>query len=101
MTAPGRMPAVFLAHGAPPLLDIPEWVGELRAWAEAMPRPEAILVLSAHWEQRPVTLAATRTVPLIHDFYGFPEHYYRQTYPAPGAPALAARVRQLLAPPAP
>jgi 4,5-DOPA dioxygenase extradiol len=92
------MPAVFLAHGAPPLLDMPEWVGELRAWAEALPRPRAILVLSAHWEERPVTLAATRTVPLIHDFYGFPEHYYRQEYPAPGAPELAARVRRLLAP---
>jgi 4,5-DOPA dioxygenase extradiol len=94
----GRMPAVFLAHGAPPLLDLPDWVGELHAWAGAMPRPKAILVLSAHWEARPVTLGATRTVPLIYDFYGFPEHYYRQQYPAPGAPALAERVRQLLRP---
>jgi 4,5-DOPA dioxygenase extradiol len=90
------MPAVFLAHGAPPLLDLPDWVGELRVWAEAMPRPAAILVLSAHWEERPVTLGATRTVPLLRDFYGFPERYYRQEYPAPGAPALAARVRQRL-----
>ena len=93
-----RMPAIFVAHGAPPLLDIPEWVGELGAWADSLPRPRAILVLSAHWEQRPVTLGATRTVPLIYDFYGFPERYYRQLYPAPGAPELAARVRQLLAP---
>jgi 4,5-DOPA dioxygenase extradiol len=92
----GRMPAIFLAHGAPPLLDMPGWMGELRTWAEAMPRPKAILVLSAHWEQRPVTLGATRTVPLIYDFYGFPERYYQQQYRAPGAPALAARVRQLL-----
>jgi len=93
-----RMPAIFLAHGAPPLLDIPEWVRELRAWADSLPRPRALLVLSAHWEQRPVTLGATRTVPLLYDFYGFPEHYYRQRYPAPGAPELAARVRELLAP---
>jgi 4,5-DOPA dioxygenase extradiol len=95
---PRRMPTVFLAHGAPPLLDMPDWVGELRAWADGMPRPRAVLVLSAHWEQRPVTLGATRPVPLIYDFYGFPEHYYRQQYPAPGAPELAARVRALLAP---
>jgi 4,5-DOPA dioxygenase extradiol len=93
-----RMPSVFLAHGAPPLLDMPGWVAELHQWANALPRPRAILVLSAHWEQRPVTLGATRTVPLIYDFYGFPEHYYRQRYPAPGAPELAARVRHLLAP---
>lgn len=96
MPAAARMPSVFLAHGAPPLLDMPGWVGELRAWASALPRPRAILVLSAHWEQRPVTLGATRPVPLIHDFYGFPEHHYRQQYPAPGAPELASRVRQLL-----
>jgi 4,5-DOPA dioxygenase extradiol len=94
----GRMPVVFVAHGAPPLLDIPTWVGELHRWAEAMPRPSAVLVLSAHWEERPATVGATRPVPLIRDFYGFPEKYYRQEYPAPGAPALAGRVRQLLSP---
>jgi 4,5-DOPA dioxygenase extradiol len=53
-------------------------------------------MVSAHWEERPTTLAATRTVPLVYDFYGFPEHYYRTEYPAPGAPELAARVRELL-----
>lgn len=94
----GRMPVVFVAHGAPPLLDIPTWVEQLHRWAEAMPRPSAVLVLSAHWEARPATLGATRSVPLVRDFYGFPEKYYRQQYPAPGAPALAARVRQLLSP---
>ncbi len=96
MPAPALMPTVFLAHGAPPLLDLADWVEELHEWAGAMPRPGAILVLSAHWERRPVTLGATRTVPLIRDFYGFPERYYRQQYPAPGAPELAARVRELL-----
>jgi 4,5-DOPA dioxygenase extradiol len=98
MPRPDRTPTVFLAHGAPPLLDTPSWVAELRAWAAALPPPRAVLMLSAHWERRPVTLGATRTVPLVHDFYGFPEHYYRQRYPAPGAPELAARVRQLLSP---
>jgi 4,5-DOPA dioxygenase extradiol len=92
----GRMPVVFAAHGAPVLLDDPGWMGELAAWARAMPRPSSILVISAHWERRPTTLGATRTVPLVHDFSGFPEKYYGTTYPAPGAPALAARVRELL-----
>jgi 4,5-DOPA dioxygenase extradiol len=54
-------------------------------------------MVSAHWEAAPLTLGATRDdVPLIYDFYGFPERYYRATYPAPAAPALAARVRELL-----
>ena len=61
-----------------------------------MPRPQSILMVSAHWEERPATLGATRTVPLVYDFYGFPEKYYQTKYPAPGAPALAARVRDLL-----
>jgi 4,5-DOPA dioxygenase extradiol len=65
-----RMPAIFAAHGAPILLDDAAWVGELAAWARAMPRPKSILMISAHWEQRPTTLGATRTVPLVYDFYG-------------------------------
>jgi 4,5-DOPA dioxygenase extradiol len=85
------------AHGAPPLVDDPLWVTQLGAWAAALPRPTAILMVSAHWEAAPLTLGATRDdVPLIYDFYGFPERYYRATYPAPAAPALAARVRELL-----
>ena len=91
-----RMPAIFAAHGAPVLLDDAVWMGELAAWAKAMPRPQSILMISAHWEQRPATLGATRTVPLVYDFYGFPEQYYRTRYAAPGAPGLAARVRDLL-----
>jgi 4,5-DOPA dioxygenase extradiol len=93
-----RMPAIFLAHGAPPLLDMPDWVRELHDWAGALPRPKAILMFSAHWEERPINLGATRPVPLIYDFYGFPERYYQQKYPSPGAPDLAARVRELLSP---
>jgi 4,5-DOPA dioxygenase extradiol len=90
------MPVIFAAHGAPVLLDDPVWMAELAAWADAMPRPKGILMISAHWEERPTTLGATQTVPLVYDFYGFPERYYQTTYPAPGAPGLAARVRDLL-----
>ncbi len=95
---PGRMPALYLGHGAPPLVDDPLWVVQLAAWARALPRPTAILVVSAHWEAAPLTIAATAdAAPLVYDFYGFPERYYRARYPAPGAPDLAARVHALLA----
>ncbi len=91
-----RMPVIFAAHGAPVLLDDRGWMAELAGWAQAMPRPASILMVSAHWEERPTTLGATRTVPLVYDFYGFPERHYETNYPAPGAPALAARVHMLL-----
>ena len=93
-----RMPVLFLAHGAPPLLDMPDWMGELNAWAKALPRPKNILMLSAHWETRPISVGATRTVPLVYDFYGFPKRFYETKYPAPGAPELAERVLGVLEP---
>ena len=94
--APSKMPIIFAAHGAPMVLDDQVWMGELARWAGSMPRPKSILVVSAHWEKRPVSLGATRTVPLVYDFYGFPERYYQTKYPAPGAPELASRVKDLL-----
>jgi len=94
---PGRMPAIYLGHGAPPLVDDPLWVVQLEGWARALPRPTAILMVSAHWESAPLTIGATRDgVPLVYDFGGFPERYYHATYPAPGSPDLAAQVRGLL-----
>ena len=91
------LPVLFVAHGAPPLLDDKVWQGELAAWAASMPRPRSILIVSAHWEARPTAIGATRTVPLVYDFYNFPERYYQVTYPSPGAPELAERVRGLFA----
>lgn len=96
MTETQRLPTLFIAHGAPPLLDDAGWVAELNQWAGAIPRPKAVLMLSAHWEERPVTIGATRTVPLVYDFFGFPKHHYEQQYAAPGAPELAARIRAML-----
>src|SRR5438309_12072988 len=90
------MPAVYLGHGAPPLVDDAKWVGELERWSKDLPRPKAILVISAHWENAPLTIGATKPVPLVYDFYGFPEKYYQVTYPSPGAPDLARRVRELV-----
>jgi len=93
----GRMPSIYIGHGAPPLVDDELLVTQLAAWAKALPRPSAILIVSAHWENAPLTLGATRTgTPLVYDFGGFPERYYRAQYRSPGAPELAAQVRKLL-----
>ena len=90
------MPAIYLGHGAPPLLEDPIWMAELGGWARALPRPSSILIVSAHWQTAPMAISATTPVPLVYDFYGFPEHYYAMTYAAPGAPELAARVHGLM-----
>jgi 4,5-DOPA dioxygenase extradiol len=90
------MPVIYLSHGAPPLADDPVWPGQLAAWAKALPRPASILMISAHWENTPTAISATRTVPLYYDFWGFPRHYYEVKYPAPGATELAESVRRLL-----
>jgi 4,5-DOPA dioxygenase extradiol len=91
-----RMPVVFAAHGNPMFMDDAMFMDELNRWASALPRPKAVLMVSAHWEARPCTLGATAPVPLVYDFTGFPARYYQVTYPAPGAPWLAERVRALL-----
>jgi len=91
------MPALYIGHGAPPLLDDPEWSGQLADWARDLPRPKAILIVSAHWESAPVMLSATAPgTPLVYDFGGFPQKYYEMTYETPDAAALAARVTAML-----
>jgi 4,5-DOPA dioxygenase extradiol len=93
---PEKMPVIFAAHGAPILLDDAQWMSELAGWAQAMPKPQGIVMISAHWENRPTTLGATAAVPLVYDFYGFPEKYYQVKYATPDASTLAERVRGLL-----
>ena len=90
-----RMPALYLGHGAPPLLDDPVWSGQLRDLAAKLPRPKAILIVSAHWESAPLMLSASQA-PLVYDFGGFDQKYYRMTYPTPDASALAARVAAMM-----
>jgi 4,5-DOPA dioxygenase extradiol len=93
---PGRMPVIYLSHGAPPLADDAIWPDQLASWSRNLPRPKSILMVSAHWEDAPLALGATTRVPLVYDFYGFPKHYYEVEYKAPGAPELAEDVRKLL-----
>jgi 4,5-DOPA dioxygenase extradiol len=90
-----RMPALYIGHGAPPLLDDPVWSGQLAAWARDLPRPKAILIVSAHWESAPVSLSANGA-PLVYDFGGFDAKYYRMTYQTPDASALAQRVAAMM-----
>jgi 4,5-DOPA dioxygenase extradiol len=90
------MPVLYLSHGAPPLADDPVWTRQLADWSAGLPKPTAVLIVSAHWENAPLTLGATTTVPLVYDFWGFADRYYGVTYAAPGAPDLAGKVRKLL-----
>ncbi len=89
------MPALYIGHGAPPLLDDPIWSGQLAAWASDLPRPKAILIVSAHWESAPVSLTANGA-QLVYDFGGFDAKYYRMTYETPDATALAQRVAAMM-----
>ena len=92
-----RMPALYIGHGAPPLLDDPVWSGELRALAAGMPRPKAILIVSAHWESAPLALSASGAgTELVYDFGGFDAKYYRMRYDTPDATALAERVATMM-----
>ncbi|HEX7127368.1 MAG TPA: 4,5-DOPA dioxygenase extradiol [Thermodesulfobacteriota bacterium] len=94
-----RMPALFLGHGTP--LNALERNACTEAWARIaadLPRPRAILAVSAHWYVPGSRVTAEERPRTIHDFGGFPRALYEVQYPAPGSPALAARVRDLLAP---
>lgn len=90
-------PPIFVSHGSPTLIfdDVParDFLMQL---GKALPRPKAILAVSAHWETLAPSITAAPAPSTIHDFGGFPEVMYQQQYPAPGDPALAARIKALL-----
>lgn len=90
-----RMPALFIGHGAPPLLDDPIWSGELKTWADGLPRPKAILIVSAHWEAAPVSLTASGA-ELVYDFGGFAPKYYSMRYDTPDSTGLSARIAAMM-----
>jgi aromatic ring-opening dioxygenase catalytic subunit (LigB family) len=103
-----RLPTLFIPHGGGPCFFMDPPPGAPHAWdrmaaylrgvaASIGTRPNAILVISAHWETERPTVNSGHNPPLLFDYRGFPEHTYRLKYPAPGSPELAARVRGLLA----
>jgi 4,5-DOPA dioxygenase extradiol len=95
--APARMPALFVGHGNPMnAIEENRWSQAQRALAERLPRPKAVLAISAHWYVDGLHTTGAQRPETIHDFGGFPDALYRVQYPAPGDPALARRVVSLL-----
>lgn len=92
-----RLPTIFVTHGAPTLIldDCParDFLGAL---GRQLPRPKAVVCVSAHWEAARAVVSAAPRPETIHDFYGFPQALFEMRYPAPGAPAVAGRVAGLL-----
>ncbi len=105
-TARPRMPVVYLPHGGGPwpFVDLGMNPAEMRPLAEYLrslarvshERPRAVLMVSAHWEEPVPTVMTSAHPPMLYDYYGFPPESYQITWPAPGDPELAARVRSLL-----
>jgi aromatic ring-opening dioxygenase catalytic subunit (LigB family) len=108
MTQAPRQPAIFLSHGGGPCfwITFPSPFGAhafdyLKAYLagllDGLPAPpKAIVVISGHWEERLPTVSTAAAPPMLFDYYGFPEHTYHLSYPAPGAPDLAEKVRVLI-----
>lgn len=91
------MPALYIGHGAPMLLDDPLWTSELRAISARVQKPKAIVIVSAHWESQPVTLSnPAANTPLVYDFSGFDRKFYEMTYNSPDATELSHLVASMM-----
>ena len=94
-----RMPALYVSHGSPNLALTPQTPAYrfLAGIAAELPRPEAILIISAHYTTRAPAVATAARPPMIYDFGGFARALYEMRYPAPGAPEISRRAGALLA----
>jgi 4,5-DOPA dioxygenase extradiol len=93
--AAGRMPVLFIGHGSPMnMVQENPYTRSLAVLGNNLPRPAAIVVISAHWLTRGTLVTCADNLRRIYDFYGFPEELYRVTYPCPGAPGFARKVTE-------
>ncbi|QCW49359.1 dioxygenase [Nocardioides dongxiaopingii] len=92
----GPLPSLYLSHGAPMLFEMTDWMTQLHTWARDLPRPRAILIVSAHWESAPLSLSATAPSELVYDFGGFDPMYFQMRYDTPVATGLAATVAAMM-----
>lgn len=91
------MPALYIGHGAPMLLDDQLWTSQLRTVSVTIERPKAILIVSAHWESQPITLSnPAANAPLVYDFSGFDRKFYEMTYNSPDATEVSTLVASMM-----
>ena len=92
-----KMPALYIGHGAPMLLDDPLWSSQLRDIARKIEKPQAIVMVSAHWESEPITLSnPAANSPLVYDFSGFDKKFYEMTYNSPDATEISELVASMM-----